>query len=40
MASPRREPIAAMVTLLALYQDRWITPGQALADLGLLNYVP
>ena len=30
----------SMVNLIALYQNGWIAPGQALADLGLLNRVP
>ena len=34
------ERLAAMFRQIALYQNKWITPGQALADLGLRNRVP
>ena len=34
------ERLAAMFRQIALYQNKWIAPGLALADLGLLNRVP
>lgn len=36
----RQLGLAAMFRTVALYQNQWIAPGQALADLGLLNRVP